>query len=366
MLNSASDKLTRDFRQWWKQGQYIFDLRADGKFFKIWVSDEKRPEKIALESRSSGLQWFFSFYLIFLVETRNDFKNSILLLDEAGLSLHPMAQKDLLNFFKGLSKENQIIHTTHSPFLVDTENIDRVKLAYVDGSGHTVLSNNLRANVDPHKDTSVYAVHAALGLSVSDILLSGCLPVIVEGPSDQYYFHAIKNWLIASGEWQPKKEVVFMPSGGVKGISAIASILSANDELPRVILDSDTSGGNFKKKLLKELYKDEPQKVISIGDIVHKDLAEVEDIIPVDCLQRKIDRLLCSEDDFDSVDFFDVFYTDSKPLIPQIEEFAENNHITLQSGYKVEMAKFAKKKILALNKGHKFEDMWLTLFRRLE
>lgn len=84
LLNSASAKLTQEFRQWWKQGNYVFDLRADGKFFKIWVSDDIRPEKIALESRSTGLQWFLSFYLIFLVETQNALKNSILLLDEAG------------------------------------------------------------------------------------------------------------------------------------------------------------------------------------------------------------------------------------------------------------------------------------------
>lgn len=73
------------------------------------------------------------------------------MLDEAGLSLHPLAQKDLLNFFKSLSETNQIIHTTHSPFLVDTDNIDNVKIAYVDDNGYTVLSNNLRANTDPKK-----------------------------------------------------------------------------------------------------------------------------------------------------------------------------------------------------------------------
>lgn len=222
LLNSASSKLTKEFKQWWKQGNYVFDLRADGKFFKIWVSDEKRPEKVVLEARSTGLQWFLSFYLVFLTQTKTNLKNTIILLDEAGLSLHPLAQKDLLAFFKNLATTNQIIHTTHSPFLVDTNNIDSVKIAYIDNDGYTVISNDLRANSDPKRDTSVYAVHAALGLSVSDIMLNGCQPVIVEGASDQYYLNAIKTYLIASGLFKPSKDIVFMPAGGVKGVSAIA------------------------------------------------------------------------------------------------------------------------------------------------
>lgn len=128
LLNSAATELTRKFRDWWKQGNYKFRFQADGEFFKIWVSDDKRPEEIELERRSTGLQWFLSFYLVFLVESQEAHKGAILLLDEAGLSLHPLAQKDLIAFFNNLSKTNQLIYTTHSPFLVDTSNIDRSKV----------------------------------------------------------------------------------------------------------------------------------------------------------------------------------------------------------------------------------------------
>jgi hypothetical protein len=81
LLQSASSKLTREFADWWKQGNYKFRLQADGDFFKIWVSDDKRPEEIELERRSIGLQWFLSFFLIFLVESKDAHKGSILLLD---------------------------------------------------------------------------------------------------------------------------------------------------------------------------------------------------------------------------------------------------------------------------------------------
>lgn len=63
--------------------------------------------------------------LVFLVESRGDHEDAILLLDEPGLSLHPLAQRDLSAFFDGLTKTNQILYTTHSPFLVDPDRLDR-------------------------------------------------------------------------------------------------------------------------------------------------------------------------------------------------------------------------------------------------
>ncbi len=79
LLQSASTSLTKKFKAWWKQGDYRFRFDADGDHFRIWVSDDRRPEEIELESRSTGLQWFLSFYLVFLVESEGQHKNAVLL-----------------------------------------------------------------------------------------------------------------------------------------------------------------------------------------------------------------------------------------------------------------------------------------------
>ena len=54
------------------------------------------------------------------------------------------------------------------------------------------------------------------GLNVAESLLLGCQPVIVEGPSDQFYLTAIKTLLLSGGKITPKRELVFPPSGGTK------------------------------------------------------------------------------------------------------------------------------------------------------
>lgn len=342
LLNSASSDLTRKFREWWKQGNYVFRFQADGEFFKIWVSDDKRPEEIELERRSTGLQWFLSFFLVFLVESHEAHKGAILLLDEAGQSLHPLAQKDLIAFFDNLAKTNQLIYTTHSPFLVDTSNIDRAKVVYSDNNGQTVVSSNLRAADDKLNEKSIYAVHAALGLSVSDILLQGCQPIIVEGPSDQHYFNAIKLHLIRNKKYAPNMELVFMPSGGVRGVAGVVSIVSSkNGDLPLVILDADGSGKSAKEKLQSGLYKHNENSIIDIGDILDFEGAEVEDLIPPALISRQISRLFRDVED----EAFEDYHVTGQAIVPQVESFAEKYNVALPKGWKVDVARGVKQQL---------------------
>lgn len=342
LLNSASTDLTRKFREWWKQGNYIFRFQADGEFFKIWVSDDKRPEEIELERRSTGLQWFLSFFLIFLVESQEAHKGAILLLDEAGQSLHPLAQKDLIAFFDNLAKTNQLIYTTHSPFLVDTTNIDRAKVVYSDEKGQTVVSSDLRAADDKLNEKSIYAVHAALGLSVSDILLQGCQPIIVEGPSDQHYFNAIKIYLIRNKKYAPNMELVFMPSGGVRGVAGVVSIVGGKDEkLPLVILDADGSGKSAKDKLQKGLYEHNTDAIIDVSKFLGFDNGEVEDLLPPKFMIRQIDRLFRDVED----ENFEDFFVEGQPIVPQVEEFAKKYGISLYRGWKVDVARGVKQQL---------------------
>lgn len=365
LLQSASKLLTKQFAEWWKQGTYRFRFEADGDYFRIWVADEIRHDEVGLELRSTGLQWFLSFYLIFLVESRDQHKNAILLLDEAGLTLHPLAQKDLSAFFDGLSEENQIINTTHSPFIIDTSNIDRCRVVYVDKDGYTVASSNLRQGADALNERSIYAVHAAMGLSVSDVLLQGCQNIIVEGPSDQHYFNAIKSFLIKEQKIAPKQELVFIPSGGVKGIPGVASLIGAkNDDLPYALLDSDSSGNAGKNKLQSGLYKDCKSKLLETEDFCSMSDSEVEDLVPFSLLKRGINRLFISVED----ELFEDVYDDKKPILPQIESFAQVHNISLEAGWKVTLAK-AFKQAIKNTAGDKVEEkyvsIWLKLFETI-
>lgn len=348
LLASASSSFTKSFNEWWKQGDYRFEFQADGNFFRIWVSDGKRPEKIELEARSTGLQWFFSFYLVFLVESELHHRNAILLLDEPGVTLHPLSQKDLFEFFEGLAAKNQILYTTHSPFMVDSDHLERVRSVYIDKNGKTVVSSDLRESEKQFGDNqpkSIYPVHAALGLTVSDTLLLNCNPVLVEGESDQLYLSALKNLLIASGKITPHKEIVFIPTGGVKGIKVTTSILaSTSGGKPYVIVDGDQPGQKMKAELLSGLYAGEKEKVLDITDFTVIPKGEIEDLFPHGKLAELVTKILDTPEDAED-EFVDTLQ-ENIPICNQIEEYARKYSIPLEKGWKVKLAQQVKKDIL--------------------
>lgn len=362
LLQSASAKLTESFKDWWKQGAYRFRFEADGNHFRIWVADNQRPEEVELETRSTGLQWFLSFFLVFLYESQQSHENAILLLDEPGLSLHPLAQKDLSAFFDNLSSTNQILYTTHSPFLVDADRLDRVRKVFVAGDGTTQASPDLRqVGSGKAQAGASYAVYSALNLNVAESLLLGCNPVVVEGPSDQHYLTLMKALLIASGRIAPTRELVFPPGGGTKTMRITASVLTGRDDsLPVMLLDGDTTGARMAKELQTSLYENERGKVLLSDAFTGIDGSEVEDLIPSDQFADGVDRLFRDTD----VSFSDQVEV-GRPLVPQAEAWAKSQGIELPTGWKVEVAKRVKSSMLARGFGKvdaTYLDRWKALF----
>lgn len=344
LLQSASATLTQKFREWWRQGDYRFRFEADGNHFRIWVADDRRPTEVELENRSTGLQWFLSFYLVFLVESQDDHRHSVLLLDEPGVSLHPLAQRDLSAFFDSLASTNQILYTSHSPFLIDADRLERARKIYVAADGTTKATANLRHSEGKDEQAgAAYAVHSALNLSVAESLLIGCQPVLVEGASDQHYLTAIKSLLLSVGRIKPKRELVFPPCGGAKTARVVASILTGRDEtLPKVLLDSDEPGHRLADTLKKELYLAHPERVLLVGDYVGIDHAEMEDLFPPRYLAGELDRMIRESDER-----LEDTIKEGIAFVGQAEEWAKRNGIALDSGWKVRLAVRVKQRSLS-------------------
>lgn len=363
LLQSAGATLTKKFRDWWRQGDYRFRFEADGNHFRIWVADDRRPTEVELENRSTGLQWFLSFYLVFLVESRGDHKSSILLLDEPGISLHPLAQRDLSAFFESLADKNQILYTSHSPFLVDADRLERARKVYVADDGTTKATANLRHSEGKDEQAgAAYAVHSALNLSVAESLLVGCHPVLVEGASDQHYLAAIKSLLLSAGKIKPKRELVFPPCGGTKTARVVASILTGRDEaLPIVLLDSDSPGRRLADSLKGGLYATNPERVLSVADFVGFEQAEIEDLFPATYLASELDRIEREPEERLS----DVI-KDAEPFVGQVEQWANKQGVSLDPHWKVHLSVRVKQR--ALSRGisdfsDAYIEKWVKMFR---
>ena len=193
--------------------------------------------------------------------------------------------------------------------------------------------------------TTAYPAHAALGLSVSDTLLVNCNPVLVEGESDQVYLSALKSLLVSKGKIAPLKELVFIPTGGVKGIKATAAILSGVNEIkPPVLVDADKPGIKMANELRSDFYAAAEDKIISISEFTSLSGGEIEDLLPKDKFARIIAKFLPRPEEVDE-DFDDVVVP-SEPICNQVESFAAPHGIPLERGWKVKLATLVKKEIL--------------------
>ena len=264
-LNSASLDISKKFSDWFGQRRHKVRYHADGPYFRIWVSDDRRPDvDIELESRSKGFQWFFSFYLVFLVESDEGHRDAILLLDEPGLHLHPTAQQELVTFFEALAEDNPLIYTTHSPFLIDGEHIHRVRPVTEDETGHSRVS----VGSWPADREAIFPLQAAAGYAMVRGLFRHRKNVLVEGMSDYLYIHALNLHCRSLGRQALPDDIHVTPCGGTKLVGHIASLFLGQNVRPLVVLDADDAGRARRNALMKELYAGHEKAVLMLSDVL--------------------------------------------------------------------------------------------------
>jgi predicted ATP-dependent endonuclease of OLD family len=246
LLDSASFGLTGDWIRWWGEKRHKLHFDVDGEDLVLKVSDEHNEFPIPFEERSHGFQWFFSFYLVFLVESKKPHKDAILLLDEPGLHLHPTLQSTLIELFERISETNQLIYSTHLPFLVDGNHFERVRTVYLTGPEpqKAIVSNDVRPTGD--RDT-LFPLQTALGYSIAQTLFLGKRSVIVEGITDFWIIKALDNCLSTSSCGASLHEdTILIPVGGTSRLMPLASIMLASTGVGErrliVLLDSDKEG----------------------------------------------------------------------------------------------------------------------------
>lgn len=284
LLESASFSLTGEWVDWWPEKRHQMHFGADGEYLVLLVSDEHNPFQIPFGERSHGFQWFFSFYLIFLVESEAAHQGAVLLLDEPGLHLHPTLQANLVSFFDQIADTNQVIYSTHLPFLVDGDRLDRVRAVYRSASDKsTVVSKELVTVTDA--DT-LFPLQAAIGYSIAQTLFVSNKVVIVEGISDYWLLRTLNTIAAASGQPGLEAAVVLIPAGGTSRLMPLASIMFSKLGLTDgrklgVLLDSDSPGKQAGNRLVSDLFRDK-SRVAFIGDAWSATDATIEDIMPRD------------------------------------------------------------------------------------
>ena len=110
------------------------DISQDGKNMPIF--ENSSGDKFDINELSSGEKQLFLRTLA--IKMLNP-QNSIILIDEPELSLHPKWQQRIVDVYKKIGKNNQIIIATHSPHILGSVRKENIMLLDKDDEGQIVV-----------------------------------------------------------------------------------------------------------------------------------------------------------------------------------------------------------------------------------
>ncbi len=294
LVNRAGAVVTRKLRELWTDRELTIRFNIDQDHFDTLVSDPSSyyPVEINLNERSRGLKWFFSFYITFAADTTGGpAEEAILLLDEPGLHLHAIAQRNLLDHFESDFK-NTIIYTTHSPFMIPVDELPSVRTLNISQDRGTTVTNDPTGD-----DRTLFPIQAALGYDITQSLFIGKNNLVVEGVSDYWYLSSMSDYLQEQGKTGLPTDLVVTPAGGAPKVSYMVTLLSSQKLNVLVLLDADQQGFRAGENIIKaKLIRD--QNVVFVNEALEAGAtqeADIEDLLDADKYDQLVLRAYASE-----------------------------------------------------------------------
>lgn len=254
-MNNVTRMFKKIFRQ--NDSEFNFQIRIDTKNNKIlfYTFDKTSgTSPIPLKNRSDGFKWYFSIYItLYEYLQRKDDIKYILLFDEPNLYLNPSAQFDLIErVFKKEFKDDQIIYTTHSPYMIDTTNFSSIRI--VEKTDCSRLYNTTVDYLKAHKQVKnevdpMTPILTALNIDVSNNLIMNRnkKAVVVEGIDDVYIINGMKKKLKYEDNL---KNINIIPCFGAGKIPLMFGYLYGMGYDVYALTDNDTNGIDALKEII--------------------------------------------------------------------------------------------------------------------
>ena len=287
-LNAASVRLTDEIKKVWvpdtkKAEADRLRVVADQQYLKVVVEDDLGVE-IELDQRSEGFQWLVSFFVVFFAETAGKHQNAILLLDEPGLSLHGLKQREFRATVSRLAELSQTLYTTHSPFLVGPDELDLVRVVEMTDRRIGTKVHSMVTASDPG---ALLPLQEALGYDLAQSLFAQQRNLVLEGLTDYWYVECVAELLREAGLVNLKESIALVPASSAGKVVYFATILHSHQLKVAALLDSDAAGeqvanqdvlvhtlGNNRILRTKDAY-DGPVKTPEIEDALRDSLVQI-------------------------------------------------------------------------------------------
>lgn len=280
LFEQISKQVTKTFQKIWAdfKGTSI-QLLPDGNQILIKIVEKA---KYNCEDRSEGFKKFISILLMLSTQSRAEKikENDIILIDEPDQSLYPSSAEFLRNELLHISKKSKIIYSTHSQYMIDTNNLERHIV--VEKKDDITKLQKIDSNA-PY--TTDELLKRAIGSSIFECLKS--VNIVFEGYLDKKLFDFYCQWT--------KKESQFSKFGkiylkGVSGVDCIVSILDAANKKFIIVADSDSTSISKRIDFEKE-HPDYKNNWLAYADVVQS-ASTMEDFLTNDLIESEIRKVI--------------------------------------------------------------------------
>ena len=249
-----------NFQKWWIQDR-DFSLRVSAREHEIvFTIRDRTGTEYTFSERSSGLKYFLSYLIQTQAVRRAGARPRILLMDEPDAHLSAEAQQDLLRVFEDLvdadgeRPETQVIYVTHSPFLLDKNHAERIRVVEkgrgLDGT--RVVHNAAQNHYEP--------LRSAFGAFVGETAFVASVNLLVEGQSDQIMLVGAARAIRrrhpgVENDTLDLNRLVIVPCYGASQVPYMVYLIRGRDaDKPPVValLDSDEEGDNAVKVMRED------------------------------------------------------------------------------------------------------------------
>lgn len=286
-IEATEAYITEELLKYWSTNNNLafrFDLSNNGQNYNqirynlnVRIYNSRTRMTLPFSARSKGFTWFVSFLVWFKKLQEDNTQNVIILLDEPGLNLHAKAQEDLLKFIRDLAKDYQVIYTTHSPFMIGSDELNKVRTIKFDEVKGSVIMDSVQQK-DPN---TLFPLQAALGYDIAQNLFISSKNLVVEGIADLVYLNYMSAFLKEKGRVGLDENITIIPVGGADKVSSFISLLRGSDLNVVCLLDtlSNSTSQKIDNLIKNKLF--ESKKLCTYEAIINKKYADVEDLFSI-------------------------------------------------------------------------------------
>ena len=281
MIEKKIGKLNKQFNKLYfaESDEYKFTIEIESSRISFGMARGEDEDPIMIEMQSTGFRWFFDLYFNFICSNKLN-AGDIIIMDEPATNLHPEGQKELRRFIKDFALKNDLtfIIATHSPFLIDPDNYDELRLISMSNNRSSI--DNLFSAVNVNDPDSLLPIKDALTIKQNVLYDLDTEVVWVEGITDYNYLTMFKKLLDV-------KNVNFIPYNGngkteEDAKKVLSKLINIKFYKRGILVDADKSGTIMAKLCQNTVFKD---RTYTIAD-VNNGLKEIEDLFSEEDKQK--------------------------------------------------------------------------------